>query len=236
MRDFVIIIKDDLDHEQKADVTRNLGVDGVIYEIDLTAEHSEQLDALLAPYLRAGRRQAGGKARSTRVRVTAPPASPTVPPAPARRRDAAGRRRPGREWRDRVRTWGKDTKHPLAVTLGDRGRLPLRLLSDYIAANPRDPMPAEARQPIHDSLFAANGNAPAPPRTATPNETPADLIAWRGRVRAWARETGHAGLTPIAVKTGKIPASVCRDYEATHLDDLMPDLIAVNQPEKALTP
>jgi hypothetical protein len=54
-----IIVKktDDLDGTSSDDVsTVSFGVDGVRYEIDLSAAHQEQLRAALAPYLPAARR------------------------------------------------------------------------------------------------------------------------------------------------------------------------------------
>ena len=53
---------DDLDGST-AEGTVRFGLDGTEYEIDLNAEHAQQLRDALAAYVRAGRRISGGSRR-----------------------------------------------------------------------------------------------------------------------------------------------------------------------------
>ena len=54
-----ILFIDDLDGSA-AESTVRFGLDGTEYEIDLNAEHAQQLRDALASYVRAGRRVSGG--------------------------------------------------------------------------------------------------------------------------------------------------------------------------------
>ena len=49
-----------------AEGTVRFGLDGTEYEIDLNAEHAQQLRDALAAYVRAGRRVSGGSRRPDR--------------------------------------------------------------------------------------------------------------------------------------------------------------------------
>ena len=56
---------DDIDGSA-AEGTVRFGLDGTEYEIDLNAEHAQQLRDALAAYVRAGRRVSGGSRRPAR--------------------------------------------------------------------------------------------------------------------------------------------------------------------------
>ena len=56
---------DDLDGSE-AEGTIRFGLDGASYEIDLSADHAEELRSMLAPYAKAGRRITGAGRRTTR--------------------------------------------------------------------------------------------------------------------------------------------------------------------------
>ncbi|MGN6325857.1 histone-like nucleoid-structuring protein Lsr2 [Pseudolysinimonas sp.] len=63
----VVQLVDDLDGtpiEDGAGSTVSFAVDGTNYEIDLSDDHASEFRDVLAPYLKAGRRVAGGTRRS----------------------------------------------------------------------------------------------------------------------------------------------------------------------------
>jgi Lsr2 len=99
---------DDLDGSG-AEGTVRFGLDGVEYEIDLSAEHSRELRDALAPFVGAARR-AGGAARR---------------PARSGRRGAAGGPNP-----TEVREWAKEQ----GIEVKDRGRVPAELVVKFKAA------------------------------------------------------------------------------------------------------
>ena len=85
------------------------GLDGAEYEIDLNAEHAQQLRDALAAYVRAGRRVSGGSRR----------------PARGRRRGAADTLNT-----TEVREWAKAQ----GIDVKDRGRVPAELVVKFKAA------------------------------------------------------------------------------------------------------
>ena len=95
---------DDLDGSAAEGMVR-FGLDGTEYEIDLNAEHAQQLRDALAAYVRAGRRLSGGS-----------------------RRPARG----GRSGSDTsgVREWAKTQ----GIEVKDRGRVPAELVVRFKAA------------------------------------------------------------------------------------------------------
>jgi hypothetical protein len=102
------IFIDDLDGSQ-ADGTVRFGLDGTDYEIDLNAEHAQQLRDALARYVSAGRRVSGSARRPSRTE---------------RRPQANGLNTTEvREW---AKTQGIDVK--------DRGRVPAELIVKFKAA------------------------------------------------------------------------------------------------------
>ena len=99
---------DDIDGSA-AEGTVRFGLDGAEYEIDLNAEHGEQLRNALAAYIRAGRRVSGGSGR----------------PAHGRRRGSAS----GLNTTE-VREWAKAQ----GIEVKDRGRVPAELVAKFKAA------------------------------------------------------------------------------------------------------
>ncbi len=99
---------DDLDGSA-ADGTGRFALDGTEYEIDLNAEHAQQLRDALAAYMRAAPRTAAG------------------PRQPAR----GGRRGPAGEVNTtEVRDWAKTQ----GIEVKDRGRIPAELVVKFKAA------------------------------------------------------------------------------------------------------
>jgi hypothetical protein len=99
---------DDLDGSE-AEATIRFGLDGVEYEIDLSAEHSRELRDALAPFVRAARRAGGGTRRPSR----------------SGRRGPAGGPNP-----TEVREWAKEQ----GIEVKDRGRVPAELVVKFKAA------------------------------------------------------------------------------------------------------
>ena len=99
---------DDLDGSA-AEGTARFGLDGTEYEIDLNAEHAQQLRDTLAAYMKAGRRISGGSRRPART---------------GRRASASGLNT------TEVREWAKSQ----GIEVKDRGRVPAELVVKFKAA------------------------------------------------------------------------------------------------------
>jgi Lsr2 len=99
---------DDLDGSA-AEGTVRFGLDGVEYEIDLSAEHSQELRDALARYLGAARRVGGSAKR---------------PPRSGRRGSVGGPNS------TEVREWAKEQ----GIEVKDRGRVPAGLVVKFKAA------------------------------------------------------------------------------------------------------
>jgi hypothetical protein len=99
---------DDLDGSA-AQGTVRFGLDGTDYEIDLNAEHTQQLRDALAPFVRAGRKVAGGSRQAARIR----------------RDRAADGPNP-----TEVRDWAKAQ----GIGVKERGRVPAELMIKFKAA------------------------------------------------------------------------------------------------------
>ncbi|WP_040166177.1 histone-like nucleoid-structuring protein Lsr2 [Microbacterium gorillae] len=93
--------------------TVHFSLDGTAYEVDLTAEHADELRAALEPYVRAGRRLGRGSAAAS---------------SPAKSRRGSGA---ARDDLAEVRSWANANGH----TVSDRGRVPAAVLEAYDAAN-----------------------------------------------------------------------------------------------------
>ncbi len=102
---------DDID-DSKADETVKFGVDGTNYEIDLNAEHAEELRASLAKFVLSARR-----VRRDGVTTT------------ARRGRAVAPARSDRAQNQAIRDWAKRKK----IKLADRGRIPANIVEQYQA-------------------------------------------------------------------------------------------------------
>lgn len=103
-----IILTDDIDDSEAAE-TVTFALDGVGYEIDLSAENAARLREGLALFISHGRKQAAAKA-----------------PASRRRAPKAG----GGE-AAKVREWARSQ----GMTVSDRGRVSAEIRAAYEAAN-----------------------------------------------------------------------------------------------------
>ncbi|MGQ0846510.1 MAG: histone-like nucleoid-structuring protein Lsr2 [Sporichthyaceae bacterium] len=104
-----ILLEDDLDGGEAAE-TIGFGLDGVVYEIDLSAKNALKLRKALQQYVDSGRRLGGRAHRGT--------AGGTSP--------AAG----DREQRRAIREWAQSNGYDL----GDRGRIPVHVVEAYNAS------------------------------------------------------------------------------------------------------
>jgi hypothetical protein len=99
---------DDLDGSA-AEGTVRFGLDGTEYEIDLNAEHAQELRDTLAAYLSAGRRASGGSRQPARS---------------TRKGSGSGLNA------TKVREWAKEQ----GIEVKDRGRVPAELVVKFKAA------------------------------------------------------------------------------------------------------
>ncbi len=102
-----VTLVDDLD-QSPAEENITFGLDGISYEIDLSADNAEELRAALAKYIAAGRR-AGGRA----VRGRGPA------PTPKSKSDVA-----------EIRNWAKENGYEVH----ERGRIQAEVRNAYYAA------------------------------------------------------------------------------------------------------
>jgi nucleoid-associated protein Lsr2 len=101
----VVLLEDDLDHG-KADETVTFSLDGVAYEIDLSAKNASKLRDTLATYVAAARRTGG---RATR----------------GRGRQAA--RGGGQASTSDIRAWAREQ----GLDVSERGRIPASIIEQY---------------------------------------------------------------------------------------------------------
>jgi hypothetical protein len=120
---------DDLDG-LPADETITFGLDGVHYEIDLSAANAEQLRQAVAPFVASATKTGRGPAASPgRERARTAAAASTSAP----RRTAEDRERLAH-----IRTWARASGYPLK----DRGRIPADVITAYEQAQRPSPEPA----------------------------------------------------------------------------------------------
>lgn len=107
----IVELVDDLDGG-KADTTVRFAVQGVHYELDLSTEHAEEFDTVMAPWVDAARRT-GGRRTTTATSST---------------------KRSGNnsERLNKIRQWGRAN----GWKVSDRGRVAAELQQAYEAANP----------------------------------------------------------------------------------------------------
>ncbi|SFQ59584.1 Lsr2 protein [Amycolatopsis arida] len=103
----LVSLVDDLDGSE-ADETVEFMLDGVSYEIDLSAENAEELRDSLAQYVEHARR-VGGRKRSGRRSVT------------------AERSTADREQNQAIRAWARKN----GFEISDRGRIPSEVVEAY---------------------------------------------------------------------------------------------------------
>jgi hypothetical protein len=102
---------DDLDNTSDADESVDFALDGRKYEIDLTAQHADELRDALKPYLDAARKAGGGGGK---------------PGKPAKS-ESGGRTRVDREEALAIRTWVREH----GGHIGDRGRISPKFVDAY---------------------------------------------------------------------------------------------------------
>ncbi|MBP2412873.1 hypothetical protein JOF48_001672 [Arthrobacter stackebrandtii] len=102
-----ITLVDDLD-QSPADENVNFGLDGINYEIDLSADNAQALRDALSKYVGAGRR-VGGRAVRGRGPVAAPKGNSDVA---------------------QIRAWARDNGY----TVHERGRIQAEIREAYYAA------------------------------------------------------------------------------------------------------
>lgn len=112
---------DDIDGTY-AEGTTAFGLDGVDYEIDLSAENHERLCGLLEDYIENARR-VGGK-RKTKTKAKAEP-------APAASQPARPTAKVDREQTKAMRVWAQKNGYGV----GDRGRIPADVIAAYHASS-----------------------------------------------------------------------------------------------------
>jgi hypothetical protein len=105
-----VILVDDLDGGE-AEETVSFALDGVSYEIDLSAKNAKKLRDVLAPYVGEARKARGGRRRS---------ASPT-----SRRRGSGGTSASD------IREWARENGYEVS----ERGRVSEEVRSAYEAAH-----------------------------------------------------------------------------------------------------
>ncbi|WP_158894255.1 histone-like nucleoid-structuring protein Lsr2 [Amycolatopsis anabasis] len=108
----LVSLVDDLDGSE-ADETVEFGLDGVSYQIDLSAENAEELRDSLAQFVEHARR-AGGRKRRASASVT-----PKAAAAPTAKVD--------REQNQAIRAWARKNGYGVS----DRGRIPAEVVEAY---------------------------------------------------------------------------------------------------------
>src|SRR3954470_19762401 len=110
----VLLVCDLHEDEVEGEETVEFALDGTSYEIDLCAEHAEELRDSMAPFVGAGRRSGGARSGGGRR---------------GRARSAAGGS--GKQRGSDIRQWAPG--HGLAV--GERGRIAGSIIEQYEAAH-----------------------------------------------------------------------------------------------------
>lgn len=111
-----VLLVDDLDGTD-ADETVTFGLDGVSYEIDLTAENAEALRNAFSTYVAHARRSGGRKIASARRS-----SGGSV---------ATGGRKGARPDLTEIRSWARENGYEVS----DRGRISAAVMEAYEAAN-----------------------------------------------------------------------------------------------------
>jgi hypothetical protein len=109
-----VTLVDDFDGEGPADETVEFSIDGVSYEIDLSAKNAKKLRDDLKQWTEAGRR-VGGRRRGRSAAATG---------------RAAGRGSIDREQSAAIRDWARRNGHKVST----RGRIPAEVIDAFHAA------------------------------------------------------------------------------------------------------
>lgn len=107
-----VTLVDDFDGEGPADETVEFSIDGVSYEIDLSAKNAQRIRDELKPWIDAGRR-VGGRRRGR----SGPP--------------GRGRGSIDREQSAAIREWARRNGHKVST----RGRIPAEIIEAFHAAS-----------------------------------------------------------------------------------------------------
>jgi len=107
---------DDLDGQPGA-TTVTFGLDGTVYDIDLSDEHAAVLREVLSPYVEAGRKQPRNGAAQGAV-------------ASRGRRSQASSSSEDRQRTAEIRRWAQEQ----GLEVNDRGRVPARIVQAFEAA------------------------------------------------------------------------------------------------------
>lgn len=110
----LVSLVDDLDGTE-ADETIDFGLDGVSYQIDLSADNAEELRDALAQFIEHARR-AGGRKRATARAATKVAARPATV---------------DREQNQAIRAWARKSGYQVS----DRGRIPSEVVEAYHKKN-----------------------------------------------------------------------------------------------------
>ncbi|GAA2116413.1 histone-like nucleoid-structuring protein Lsr2 [Actinomadura alba] len=121
----VVELLDDIDGKP-AEETVTFSLDGVTYEIDLSADNAEKLRKSLTPYVEKARKAAGRPA--------------------GRQGKATGRSAHARERSADIRNWAKQHE----ITVNDRGRISTQVVEAYEA---RDPSLAKETKKVPQPMF-----------------------------------------------------------------------------------
>ena len=114
-RRITTLLIDDLDGESEAAETLAFGLDGALYEIDLTEQHAQDLRDSVATFVDAAR-QVGGKRSRATAPASARPQGPAATKPSASTPDMAS-----------VRAWARE--HDIQVS--DRGRVAGKVFQAY---------------------------------------------------------------------------------------------------------
>jgi hypothetical protein len=102
-----VLLVDDIDGSEATE-TVSFGLDGVVYEIDLSSGNAGKLRTELAQYVEHARKSSNASARRRRQRNGA-----------------------GREQSARIREWAKSR----GMKVNERGRIPATIVAEYEAAH-----------------------------------------------------------------------------------------------------
>lgn len=103
----VIELIDDLDGSEATETVR-FGLDGTEYEIDLAGQNADELRGILARFVHAGRKTAGGSTKGTSAVRHVPPAADTKA----------------------VRAWAEEN----GIEVNSRGRIKGDVVQRYLAS------------------------------------------------------------------------------------------------------
>ena len=153
----IVHLVDDLNGDT-AHETVSFGLDGNLYEIDLSDAHAATLRDHLSFYVTAAR-----------------PAATRPEPSTRRRGGPGGAGPRSRSEARAIRSWARTNGHQLA----DRGRIPAGIELAYRDAGdpaPVSPTPAPGSQSVSRSASPSDAPSAKSPGSAAPTDT--DVLAW----------------------------------------------------------